>query len=924
MMTSPLLRSVALLTVAVAPAIALADEAPSFARHIVPLLSRMGCNGGTCHGAVQGQNGFRLSLFGADPLADYQQIRHAAAGRRVNQIDPLSSLVLMKTRGAIPHGGGPIASENSNEYGILSAWIEAGATLDSVDAARIESLRVTPTQQTVALGESSELQVAATFAGGVTEDVTHLCSFESKADAVADVDHNGHVTAVGAGGASILIRFGSEPVIAMIEVAKANAVDAAVFDSARPLNAVDERILAKLRRLKIPPADLADDATFLRRIFLDITGQLPSPEEVESFLSSTDPQKRRRMIDRLLDEPGYAALWTLKFCDILGAADFGVYADGLKKEQDAPRFQAWVRARLEENTPYHEFARRVLTATSRDGRSLEEWADEVVALQAGYTTPRSDLDVYKQRKTLDAYWQRKGAIGVSGTLQIAHAFLGLRLECAQCHRHPHDVWQQDDLLSFANFFMRVRKVGFNGQNEKNYPEEGKLFKQFNAESKRIEGEVKALKAGTGKQSADRAKKAQQQAGGIRNALNRATQQIESLQRQIDADARRLDDLPQDQKQARETLSQKIEQTRTKLADQQKIAAEKQKQLDPLELQIADDQTLQTEIRELERRGKFLSGEVAKRVLHAQIHIVEGDAAAKMFASVTSPLGTQSSEEFRLLGETEPVAVQPGDDPRDAVVKWLLESDNPFFTKSIVNRVWAHYFGRGIVDPPDDLSPFNPPSHPQLLEELGAGFVGSGYDLKWLHRQILNSRTYQQTSVTEQSADPAVYASFPLRRLPAEVMLDTLNQATGTSENMDMKYYHWPENMSTVEVPYVPRNSFVAFMLEQLGRPDRNSSVQCDCERQGDSSLLQVLSFANHPRVWQKVQDSNGLAAKIAADESSPEQKIRQLYLNTLSRPPEAAELNQCLSFYNAAASPAEATQSILWALINTKEFVLQH
>src|SRR5439155_21345147 len=138
-----------------------------------------------------------------------------------------------------------------------------------------------------------------------------------------------------------------------------------------------------------------------------------------------------KKIDQLLAEPGYAALWTLKFCDLLGASDFGVYADGLAEHFEAPRFQAWVRARLEENLPYDEFAARILTATSREGRSMQEWGEEVVALQEGYATPRKDLEIYAHRKTLDTYWQRRAAVGVSGTLQVAHAFLGLRLECAQ-------------------------------------------------------------------------------------------------------------------------------------------------------------------------------------------------------------------------------------------------------------------------------------------------------------------------------------------------------------------------------------------------------------------------------------------------------------------------------------------------------------
>jgi hypothetical protein len=166
---------------------------------------------------------------------------------------------------------------------------------------------------------------------------------------------------------------------------------------------IDRHILAKLRRLNIPPAALADDATFLRRASLDVTGELPSPAEIRAFLESDAPDKRARKIDELLSRPGYAALWTLKFGDLLKASDFGVYADGITEQSDAPRFQQWVRARLEENLPYDQFAQRILTATSREGRSLDEWGKEVTALFEGFITPRTDLAVYSRRKTLDLY-----------------------------------------------------------------------------------------------------------------------------------------------------------------------------------------------------------------------------------------------------------------------------------------------------------------------------------------------------------------------------------------------------------------------------------------------------------------------------------------------------------------------------------------
>ena len=359
---------------------------------------------------------------------------------------------------------------------------------------------------------------------------------------------------------------------------------------------------------------------------------------------------------------------------------------------------------------------------------------------------------------------------------------------------------------------------------------------------------------------------------------------------------------------------------------QAAAAEKRTQLAALEQTIAENDALQKEIRGKEERGRFLSDDVPKRILHAQILYRLSDDKSRRSASVTSPLGTQSSDKLRLLGESQPLEVAEGEDPRGKVIEWLRRPDKPFFAKAIVNRVWAHYFGRGIIDPPDDLSPYNPATHPELLDELCRRFVENRYDLKWLHRQILTSRTYQQTSIAtaENAMDRANYAFFYPRRLPAEVLIDALDQATGTRENFDMQYYHWPKEMRTVEVPYLPRNDFVVFLLEQFGRPPRNSSAQCDCARQVDSSLLQVLAFANHPRVRQKIADPGGRVAQLQKQTADGPERIRELYLSTLARLPDEAELAACQQFVAEASSPDAGLQGVLWSLLNTKEFVLQH
>lgn len=855
---------------------------PLFSRHVIAVFSRLGCNAGSCHGAVQGRNGFRLSLFGARPELDYAQLVREQAGRRINLLDPDSSLILLKATERVGHGGGKVTSPTSAEYAILRQWIAQGAPLDDGAQSRVINLEMTPREQLVKVGAAYRLRVAATFADGSQEDVTDFCSFRSLDAQTATVDRSGRVAAVGAGDVAIQARFRDEPVLAMALIARESTE---TFPEVQPQNFVDEHILGKLRRLNIPPADLTDDATFLRRARLDVTGQLPTPDEVRHFLADTGPDKRLRKIDQLLHEPGYSALWTLKFCDLLGASDFGVYADGLGEHFEGPRFQAWVRARLEENVPYDEFAARILLATSREGRSCEDWAREVSAMQAGYKSPRQDLQMYAQRRTLDIYWQRRDAVGVPGAMQVAHAFLGLRLQCAQCHRHPHDIWQQDDVLSFANFFVRVRRVGFEGDNEKKFPEEAKLFRQFEAEGKRLAEEAKKLKAGKVKLLAEKVKQAEES----RNRLKEEIAKAEQAQDNAALDTKRAE-------------------------------------LAVLEQTIAEHHAAEQEANELERTSQMLGDDVAKRVLHSGIFHLTGEESQKNFAHVESPLGSQSSREFRLLGERDPVTLATDEDPRERFVAWLRRPENPYFAKAIVNRVWAHYFDRGLIDPPDDLSPLNPCSHPMLLEELTRQFIAAKYDLKWLHRTILQSRTYQQSSRTNaaNSSDRTNYSHFTLRRLPAEVLLDAINRATGTRDDFEMQYFHWPANLSTVEIPYTPQNEFVTFVLEQFGRSERNSSVQCDCQRQSEVSMLQVLGLANHPRIWQKVTDPQGQVTQVIKLATDPSQRIEELYLGTLGRLPEKTELEVCRDHINAAGSPEQGLQTILWCLLNTREFLLQH
>jgi hypothetical protein len=866
---------------------------PRFRRDIAAVFSRLGCNSGNCHGTVKGQNGFRLSLFSGDLDLDHERLTHEHAGRRLSLTVPKDSLLLQKATAQVRHEGGKRMEVGSREYEILRRWIAAGAPLDPPGPSRLATLRVTPAEHVGKTGDRYRLRVEAYFADRSIEDVTPLCTFETLNSQIAVTDRNGEVQVQGSGDTTLVVRYRGDTAIAQVLVPRS---DSGAFPEVKPNNFIDTHILAKLRRLNLPPAETADDATFLRRACLDVTGELPSPEEIRTFLADRSADKRARKINELLDRPGYAAIWALKFCDLLKPPSKSYAGDLDQVSMDALRFTAWVRSRMEKNTPYDQFVEQVLTATSREGRSLDEWVEQLRALDEGYTTPRTDLEGYSRRRTLDVYWEGEPNRMVN-TLQVAHVFLGLRLECAQCHRHPYDLWQQDDLLSFANFFMHVKPLPF----VKPPPEVTGHVRRLEEEAKQLTAQVEKLRKRT-KQLEAGAQKAKQES----DRLKRQAAQLEAEADRLGADP--------------------------KAKERSKEAAAKRQEAESVQAGCQEYDQLQRQIAVLERRAKKILPGLAERLRREVAHLPQKG----VYASVTNAIGTQRSTQYRLLGEAKPVEVTADQDPRPLVVAWMRRPDNPYFAKAIVNRVWAHYFGRGIIDPPDHLSPFNPPTHPELLQQLCREFVGHGYDLKWLHRTILNSRTYQQSSTAPRASagDRANYAYFHYRRLPAEVLLDALNQATGTTEEMNMKNFHWPEKMKIVEVPFVvkpylgqviaPRNAYLNFMFAQFGRPERNPTIQCDCERDDSASVLQALSFTNHPRVLKKITDENGQVARLLKAHADDDRRIEEIYLGTLSRLPSPDENQACLKYLKASDTPTKGMQGILWSLLNTREFCLQH
>jgi hypothetical protein len=390
----------------------------SFRNDVMAVLSKAGCNAGTCHGNFNGKNGFRLSLRGEDSAFDLDSLARDTQGRRVCPLDPAASLVLRKPTGQVPHEGGVRFARESHEYNTLRRWIAEGLRPDPPDAPRLTRLEVLPRQRVLLHGETRQQLVArASFSDGTVRDVTDQAVYEPSADTVR-VSPQGLVTADKAGEVTLVVRYLDRRVPCRL-----------AFVPERPgfrwqpvpvNNYIDEHVFARLRVLQVQPSDLADDAAFLRRAYLDVCGVLPTPAEVRAFLADADPHRRARLVDRLLERPEYADYWSLKWADLLRNEEKAVDARGVR------HFQRWLRQNVAADKPLDEFARELLTAR---GSTYEH-------PEANYY--RTNLEPQKAAET------------------TAQLFLGVRLACARCHNHPFDRWTQDDYYGLSAFFARLR------------------------------------------------------------------------------------------------------------------------------------------------------------------------------------------------------------------------------------------------------------------------------------------------------------------------------------------------------------------------------------------------------------------------------------------------------------------------------------
>ena len=711
------------------------DFSWGFRQHVIPVLTKKSCNSGACHGAEAGKNGLKLTLRGYDPAADFDALTREATARRVSLADPASSLFLLKPTMTIPHGGGKKIAVDSLEYQVLSEWIAAGAPGPREDDPVVVGLEVYPRSATLEPSAKQRLVVRAEYSDGRLADVSRWARYSSTDAAVAEVSDDGVVTMVGRGEAAITVAYATSVLYARLTVPHDNEISEEEFGRLTVNNFIDERVLEKLRKLRIAPSERADEPAFLRRAYLDAIGVLPTSAEVEGFLADTSPNKRRRLIDRLLERPEYADYWAYRWSDLLLVS---TNRDHLNRTA-LWDFYNWIRDSVAENKPWDQFARDIFASS---GSSRENGA-------------------------LNYFVLHKDTIELAEN--TTQAFMGQTLTCARCHNHPLEKWTQVQYYRFANLFTRI---GIKSGDE---PGDSIIF-------------------------------------------------------------------------------------------------------------------------------------------------------AKDFGDIPHPRTGYPLPPTPLEGEE--MAVDSRDDRKLHLAEWLTSEANPYFARNIVSRVWANFFARGLVDPPDDLRATNPSSNEELFDALVEDFVESGYDVKHLIRRIMNSGTYQLSSTPNASnqRDDKYYSKYQVKRLPAEVILDAMSSISG----QESRFENYPVGMRAIQLPDVQVESQ---FLESFGRPPR---LVCDVEeRSGDPSVAQALHVINGETLNGKLRAADNNIESFLELGLSDRKIVEHLFLSAFSRYPAESETQRILEELNEAGgdqgfgrasnrSRRESLEDLTWALLTSREFLFNH
>ncbi|MCA9116203.1 MAG: DUF1549 domain-containing protein [Planctomycetaceae bacterium] len=398
--------------------------AVDFKRDIIPLFTRLGCNQGACHGKARGQNGFQLSLLGFDDEFDFNALTREARGRRVFPTAPVESLLLQKMVARVPHGGGKRAEIGDAAWNVMLSWISSGTPRSQPGTPELTSVTVEPAERIMRDGELQQLAVTAHYSDGTTQDVTRLAQYQSNESSIAAVDDNGLISAgMIVGEAAVMARYMGMIAVCRVPVPLPGEVPASFYAELPRKNYIDGLVWQKLERLGLTPSAPAEDSTFIRRATVDIIGRVPTPEETREFLADSSPDRREKLVDRLLDDPEFADHQANRWADLLRP---NAYRVGIKSVLN---YDAWIRDAFRQNMPYDQFVKELISAS-------------------GGTWRNGATNLYRDRRSPDEL-----------TTIVSQLFLGIRLECAKCHHHPFEVWGQDDFYSFAAYFARIKRKG---------------------------------------------------------------------------------------------------------------------------------------------------------------------------------------------------------------------------------------------------------------------------------------------------------------------------------------------------------------------------------------------------------------------------------------------------------------------------------
>ncbi len=408
----------------------LAAEDVSFRRDVMPVFFRAGCNSGTCHGSARGKDGFMLSLFGYDPKGDYYRITQEMIGRRVNLAIPEQSLLLKKSIGAVPHTGGKLFDADSDYYRALHAWIAAGAPDDLGEVPEVVGLELSSERFVFdRSGAQAAIRVTAVAGDGSRRDVTSLARFHSNNASVVDIDVDGRIVAKGAGDSHVFARFNRFTLGA--EVIVLPPAEGFEWPNPPATNFIDELVFDRLQKLRIAPSELCDDETFLRRVTLDLAGRVPTVEEYRAFHSDAAPNKRSARIDELLADDAFADLWTAMWAEQLRVMG-GNYAPVGTHIKAADAFYEWIRTQLRNDRPLNEFVSEMVSAS---GSNLINGPANLYTMMVH--APRFDPKAF--------------------AADFSQVFLGVQIQCAECHNHPFDRWTMNDYYGFVSFFTGMRR-----------------------------------------------------------------------------------------------------------------------------------------------------------------------------------------------------------------------------------------------------------------------------------------------------------------------------------------------------------------------------------------------------------------------------------------------------------------------------------